>query len=274
MVAPNSPEIGRSVMAGGVNTNYLEEGNGAPVLLLHGSGPGVTSYANWRLTIPVLAKNFRVLAMDIAGFGYTERKSGVVYEMDFWVRQVIDFLDALKIPQCSIVGNSFGGALALAVATRYPARVDRIVLMGSGGLELPITDGLEAVWGYEPSFENMKKLISLFAYNQSLVDDKIVESRYQASIRPGYHETYSQLFPAPRQNGLARIATPESALKKMEHRCLIVHGREDKVVPVESSLRLHELILRSELHIFGECGHWTQIEKTDRFNKLVADFLA
>ncbi len=123
------PEIGRSVVADGIATNYLEAGAGAPVILLHGSGPGVTAYANWRLTIPALAQTYHVYAPDIAGFGYTERKPDAKYGLDFWVSHLCGFMDALGLARARFVGNSFGGALALAMAARHPSRVERLVLM-------------------------------------------------------------------------------------------------------------------------------------------------
>jgi pimeloyl-ACP methyl ester carboxylesterase len=120
------PEIGAFVDAGGVKTNYLDSGEGAPVVLIHGSGPGVTAYANWRLVIPDLARHFRVLAPDMAGFGYSDKPGN--YTMAVWVNQIISFLDALNLKQASLVGNSFGGALALRMAIDQPGRVDRFVL--------------------------------------------------------------------------------------------------------------------------------------------------
>src|ERR1017187_82892 len=154
------PEIGAFVDAGGVKTNYLESGEGAPVVLIHGSGPGVTAYANWRLVIPDLARHFRVLAPDMAGFGYSDKPGN--YTMAGWVNQIISFLDALNLKQASLVGNSFGGALALRMAIDQPGRVDRFVLMGAMGIEFPITEGLEAGWGYEPSIENMRRTLEFF----------------------------------------------------------------------------------------------------------------
>ena len=137
-----SPEIGSSINAGGITTNYHEQGAGEPVLLLHGSGPGVSAWANWRLVIPRLAENFRVIAPDIAGFGFTERPEGIHYEMETWLKHALDFLDALEIGQAHVIGNSFGGALAVALAIEAPQRVSRLVLMGSVGLEFELTEFL------------------------------------------------------------------------------------------------------------------------------------
>ena len=192
---PPDPEIGRSVRAAGLATNYIEAGAGPPLVLIHGSGPGVTSYANWRLVIPPLAKQNRVLALDVAGFGYTERAPGATYDMAYWLAHLLGFLDALSLPRVNLIGNSFGGGLALAFAARHPERVDRFVMMGAAGARFQLTPGLDAVWGYQPSLENMRRLIELFAYDQALVSEDLVRLRYQASVRPGYQETYAAMFP-------------------------------------------------------------------------------
>lgn len=269
-----SPEIGKSIVAAGIRTNYLEAGGGVPVVMVHGSGPGVTAFANWRLAIGPLSARFRVLAPDMAGFGYTERVQGVRYDKELWLKHLVGFLDALDLPAVHLVGNSFGGGLALALAARHPERVKRLVLMGSVGVEFPITEGLEAVWGYEPSIENMRKLVGVFAYDRELMTEQLVRSRYEASTRPGFHEAFAAMFPAPRQPHLARLATPEEHIRALPHETLIVHGREDRVIPLATSLKLHELIPRSQLHVFGRCGHWTQIEHAGRFVRLVEDFLS
>ena len=137
-----SPEIGRSIVAAGIRTNYHDLGRGFPLLMLHGSGPGVSAWANWRLVMPELAEASQVIAPDLAGFGFSERPKGYDYTMDHWVEQAVGLLDALDIPQADLVGNSFGGALALALTIRHPQRVRRLVLMGSVGVPFEITPGL------------------------------------------------------------------------------------------------------------------------------------
>ncbi len=268
-----NPEIGRSVLANGIATNYHDVGDGPPVLLIHGSGPGVTGWANWRMTIPALATRFRVLAPDMVGFGYTERPAGVQYDMHTWVSHILGFMDATGVDKAHVIGNSFGGALALALAIRAPLRVDRLVLMGSAGLSFPITEGLERVWGYEPSIEAMRGLLDVFAFDRGMMTEELARMRYEASIRPGFQEAFAQMFPAPRQRGVDGLASSETDIGALTHSTLIVHGREDKVIPLASSCRLFDLIARAQLHVFGQCGHWTQIEHAARFNRMVGDFL-
>lgn len=269
----SNPEIGCTVVAAGIETNYHDLGHGHPVFLVHGSGPGVSAYANWRLTMPALSEHFRVIAPDMVGFGFTERPKDYRYDMDHWVQHIIGVMDALNIEKTHIVGNSFGGALAIATALRHPERVDRLVLMGAAGVKFELTEGLDAVWGYEPSIENMRRLLDIFAYDRSLVNDALAKLRYEASIRPGFQESFSSMFPPPRQHGVDSLASPEEDISRLPNETLVIHGRDDRVIPLSNSLRLAELIDRVQLHVFGRCGHWTQIEHTDRFNRLVRDFL-
>jgi 2-hydroxymuconate-semialdehyde hydrolase len=268
----NNPEIGKSVIAGGVKTNYQDHGQGDPIFLIHGSGPGVTAYANWRLTMPVLAEKFRVIAPDMVGFGFTERPANVNYTMDMWVSHALNLMDELKIEKAHLVGNSFGGGLALALALKAPDRVNRLVLMGAAGTKFQLTDGLDAVWGYKGTLEHMKELVGLFTFNKNLVSDDLAKLRYEASIRPGFQEAFSAMFPAPRQRWVDALASDEGQIKTLTHETMIIHGRDDAIIPLSASLRLHDLIPKSQLHVFGQCGHWTQIEHSARFNQLLLNF--
>ena len=271
---PSNPEIGQSITAAGIRTNYHDSGGaGAPVLLIHGSGPGVSAWANWRLVMPALAQQARVIAPDMVGFGYTERPQGFVYNMDAWVRQAVGLLDALGIERTDLVGNSFGGGLSLALAIAHPERVRRLVLMGSAGVSFPLTEGLDAVWGYTPSVENMRAIMDYFAFDQGLMSDDLARLRFEASIRPGFQESFAAMFPAPRQRWIEALASAEADIRALPHQALVIHGREDRVIPLSTSLTLSSWIQRSQLHVYGQCGHWTQIEHAARFARLVGDFL-
>ncbi|WP_338456788.1 alpha/beta hydrolase [uncultured Alteromonas sp.] len=270
----HNPEIGRTIDVNGIKTNLHDIGTGPPVMLIHGSGPGVTAWANWRLVMPELSKNYRVIAPDMLGFGFTERPTNTQCNVDRWINHAIGILDALDIEQCDLVGNSFGGGIALALAIRHPQRVRRLILMGSVGVPFTLTPGLDAVWGYSPSLTTMKGLLDIFAYDRSLVTDELAELRYEASIRPGFHEAFSSMFPAPRQRWVDALASEEADIRAIQHQTLIMHGREDQIIPLQTSQKLFEWIPKSQLHVFGQCGHWTQIEHAARFSTLVSNFLA
>ncbi|AMO06528.1 MULTISPECIES: alpha/beta fold hydrolase [Mycobacteriaceae] len=275
-ISTTNPALGRRVTAAGIDTNFLDQGAGdsKPVVLLHGSGPGVSAYANWRLTLPALAAERRVVAPDLVGFGYTERPPGHQYSMTNWVSHAEAFLDAVGLDSLSLVGNSFGSAMALELAVRLPERVRRVVLMGSVGVPFQLTEGLDAVWGYTPSVPGMREVLDYFAYDETLVDDDLAQTRYAASIQPGFQESFAAMFPPPRQRWVDSMVVDETAIRSIQCPTLIVHGREDRIIPPDTSRRLFELIPNAQLHMFGQCGHWTQIEHAGRFNELVVDFLA
>jgi len=273
-MTPIAPEIGTSIRAGGVMTNYHEAGSGAPVILIHGSGPGVSAWANWRLAIPVLSERLHVFAYDQLGFGYSELPEQPGHSLQRWTEHLLSFMHAVGLKRAHLVGNSMGAAVALAAAVTHPEAVDRLVLMGPMGVEFPLTKGLDAVWSYAPSIANMKRLLTIFTYDHDrFVTDELAELRYKASLRPGMQESFASMFPEPRQSGVAGMAAYEDRLHEVRAPTLIVHGREDQVIPLASSLKLIQALDDAQLHVFGRCGHWTQIEHATAFNRLVCDFL-
>ena len=278
-MAEENPAIGKNIKTGDFDTNYLQAGEdktGTPVILMHGSGPGVTAYANWRGIIPILKDHYHVLAPDMVGFGYSERPEGVQYNCQVWADQTVAFMDALGIEKANLVGNSFGGSNALRLVTDHPDRVEKLVLMGSMGVDFPIVEGegLDAIWGYEPSVESMKFAIETMAWGDELRgNDNLAQTRYEASIQPGFHEAFSAMFPAPRQRWVQSQITDADKIRAIAQETLVIHGREDRVIPLSNAYTLAQWLPRMQLHVFGRCGHWTQIEHANRFATLVGDFL-
>ena len=269
---------GLTIDAGGISTHYHDLGAGDraadPVLMLHGSGPGVSAWANWRLNMPALAERYRVVAPDLVGFGYTERPGDVHYSLDTWRDHVWAFLDALGLARVSVVGNSLGGRIALAMAGQHPERVGRMVLMGAPGVGMTITEGLKALRAYQPSEQNMRQLLlDCFAVNKSIITDDLVRTRYEASVAPGAFEAYRDMFFSPKHAG-SQLGITEDQVTAIPTRTLLLHGLRDKVVPVEVAWNMVRLLPDADLAVFAECGHWTQIERAADFNSLVADFLA
>ncbi|OUS91662.1 alpha/beta fold hydrolase [Rhodococcus sp. NCIMB 12038] len=254
-----------------IDTFYLEAGSGDPVVLLHGSGPGVSGRANWQHTIPGLAKHFRVIAPDIVGYGETSRPDDVVYSLSTWSDHVLGLLDALELDRVSLVGNSLGGRISLDIADRHPDRVSRMVLMGSPGVGMTLTDGLKALRAYEPSLDNMRALLlDYFAVDPAIITEELVRIRYAASVET--FDAYRAMFFDPRHKG-NELSITEEQTRSIRTPSLLIHGREDKVVPPEVSWTMLHLLQDADLHIFARCGHWTQIERAAEFNELVANFL-
>ena len=269
-----NPEIGRNISTCGYSTNYHDLGQGESVLLLHGSGAGVSGWVNWRGLIPELADKFRVVVPDLVGFGFTDTPTDFEFRfMDSWIDQILALLDALGIERAHVVGNSFGGALALWLASRRKERFGRLVLMGPGGWPCKVSDELAALWGYTPSPDNMRRAMSAMAHNQALITEELVELRTRATLRRGAQQIFERVFPKPHQRWLDAQVLPIALLQAVENEVLLIHGREDRVVPSEVSWRLHHNIPNSQLHMFGNCGHWTMIEHAARFQGLVRAFL-
>ncbi len=274
--AKASPEMGKSIRTGGVTTNYHEACRCTPVILIHGSGPGVSSWANWQFAIPYLAEKLHVFAYDQIGFGYTDPAPNQHYSLGLWTEHLLNFMQTVGIKQAHLVGNSMGASVALAAAVTHPEMVDRLVLMGAMGVRFQLKkgEGLDAVWAYTPSVAKMRRLIDIFAYDPGkFPTDQLAEMRYEASIRPGAQEAFSRMFPEPRQEQVYALAAYEDRLSEIQAPALIVHGRDDRVIPLETGLKLLQVLGNAQLHVFAHCGHWTQLEPRDAFNRIVRDFL-
>jgi 2-hydroxymuconate-semialdehyde hydrolase len=264
----------RVIRHGGFETAYIAAGadDGVAVVPIHGSGPGVSAEANWRLLLESpLAAQRRIIAPDVVGFGGSSGP-GEVLDHEIRVRQLLDLLDALELPQVDVIGNSMGGGLALALAHRAPRRVRSMVLMGSVGVPFALTDGLAKVWGYRPSLDAMSELMTLFAFNQALVSEGLVRLRYEASTRPRTRAWYEAAFTEPLQQHIDAMALTDAELAAITVPALLIHGAEDKVVPLQTSLHLVGVLPRADLVVFGRCGHWTQIERSADFSRLVQEF--
>lgn len=258
----------------GHQTCVYDIGAGAPVTLLHGSGAGVSAWSNWSRVMPMLARDFRVVAPDIAGFGDTELRPDTDYSIKLWVAHFIAILDRLGIARTSVVGNSFGGALALATALRHPERIDRLVLLGTPCGDFPMTDGLRAQLDFDGSRESMLTALSYFPHDHSILTEDLIARRLEAANRPGAKEAFRRLMPPPAGAERPTVhAIPVDRLATLPHPALILHGRDDRVVPFERAIEMHRALANSQLHSFGLCGHWVQIEREAAFFELVRSFL-
>lgn len=270
---PAAAPAGRFITAGGARTHLHETGAGEPVLLLHGSGPGVSAWANWRLVLPQLAQGFHVVAPDQLGFGATDRPADGRYGRAVWTAHAAAVVEALDVGPVTVVGNSMGGSIALSLAAARPDLVARLVLMGTTGVSFELPAGLDQVWGYTPDRERMRALVQLFAHDQSIATDDLVDLRFAQSSDPAARTSYEAMFPAPRQRWVDDLAVPEGELRAIQQRTLLIHGREDAVIPFATSLQAFGLLPNAELHAFPHCGHWVQIEQTRRFVDVLTDFL-
>ncbi|MFV2175518.1 alpha/beta fold hydrolase [Actinomadura sp. LOL_016] len=256
--------------APGELTHYHDLGDGVPVTLLHGSGAGVSAAANWWLNLPDLSRGNRAIALDLLGFGRTVVAPGTAFGIDAWVEHTVRLLDALGIERTWLVGNSLGGWVAFQMALSHPDRLLGIVSMGTGGA--PRTSVLAGHARPQVSVEGIRKVLREFVTDASLVTGELVQARYNAASAPGAQERFQQVVQA-RDHDRVHHPLDLDALKGFDRPVLLVHGREDTVIPVSRSLELAEVLPRADLHLFSHCGHWSQVERAAEFNRIVAEFL-
>ncbi len=252
------------------------------IVFLHGSGPGADAWSNWQLALPVFGEEMDAIAPDLVGFGKSihpvPSPQHIRQWMRYWVQEVLELLDILGKEKVHLVGNSMGGAIALQLLIEVPERFDHVVLMGAIGAPCQLTPALDRLWGFytDPTAENMRQLIRLFAYNAGLIRDRLEEitrTRLEAAMQPEVRRSFEAMFPEPRQRVLDALVIPERLLHGIEHRILLVHGRDDIIVPPDTSLYLTRHLSDSRMVLFGRCGHWTQMEQKDAFHHVIWSFL-
>jgi len=266
------------VQAGDVKMHYNEAGSGKPLILIHGGGPGVSGWSNYSRNVDELAKNNRVIAIDLPGFGKSEKKHAEAGLYGFHAKTINAMFDALDIQQANFIGNSLGGGTTLKFALDYPDRVGKLVLMGPGGSVPPFTpwpsEGIKLLSnfysGEGPSMAKLKGFLDIMLYDKSGMTEQLLEERYKAATLP---EVLAN--PPPRMKG-GGGPPPEELWKEnlagLKHDVLLIWGREDRVVPLDMSLLLLNRIPKAQLHVFPKCGHWCHWEKAGEFNALVTQF--
>jgi pimeloyl-ACP methyl ester carboxylesterase len=255
----------------GTRTRYHDVGQGEPTILIHGGGPGASGLSNYRKNVEPLGAGRRVIVVDQPGFGETEGKlkDGPIFAaMGDFVRS---FMDAIGVQKASFVGNSLGGATSLMVALRAPDRVNRLVLMGTGGSQaifspMP-TEGLRRMamfnGGEGPTLAKLKGVIELLVFDSSSITEELLAERLKAAMRTDVIDIFKR---PPMDIWRENLAS-------LKHKTLIVWGRDDRVVPIDSSFILLKSMPNAQLHVYPKCGHWAQWEKAEEFNVLVAGFL-
>ncbi|MEA2478126.1 MAG: 2-hydroxymuconate-semialdehyde hydrolase [Thermoleophilaceae bacterium] len=249
----------------------LAEGSGPPVLLLHGSGPGTTAAA-WAPLIAALAPRHRVIAPDLLGFGSSPKPEPGQSLRSAWTAQALEIVDSLALESFAVVGNSAGGAIALSLACARPGVVSRVVAVGSMGLAMALPAGLDALWSYGPPSEAAARaLTELINYDPAAATPEAVAARLKATLAQPW---YPELFPAPRQRWVDDLALAPAELAAIAVPVLLVHGAQDRIVPLRDSfLGLLEALPDARGHVFGRCGHASPLEHTGEFNRLLTTFL-
>jgi pimeloyl-ACP methyl ester carboxylesterase len=264
---------------------YYDSGGdaGQALLFLHGSGPGVTGWRNFRGVLPAFARHFRCLVLEFPGFGVSDDFGG--HPMVDAFGTVSPLLDALGVEKAHIVGNSMGGGVGINFATRNPDRVGRLVTIGGIGTNIfspSPSEGIRLLQEFveDPTRQRLVDWLKSMVYDQALITDELVEERWQLASDP------DTLAAARRMYGKATFAAmnaamgasdrpqPWAVMHKLAAPTLLTWGRDDRVSPPDMALLPMRTIPNAELHIFPNCGHWAMIEAKEAFESTVLAFLS
>ncbi|MBE2997521.1 alpha/beta fold hydrolase [Nocardiopsis sp. HNM0947] len=261
-----------------------EAGSGTPLVMLHGGGPGASGYSNYHQNLAALTPRFRVLLVDQPGFGRSHKPTAEQLRdgegiTGYTVTALLEVLDALGIGRAHLLGNSLGGAAALALAQRAPERVERLVLMAPGGGWLPFgptpTEGQKEMFRYfngsGPSQKKMRTYLRVMLHNAKQIPEETLEERYQASLDPEHQDFYHVLNASfAERRGLDPLWRDLHLVKAPT---LLLWGRDDRTITLEGAQIMLKQIRDVQLHVFANCGHWVQLERRSEFDRLVRDFL-
>jgi pimeloyl-ACP methyl ester carboxylesterase len=273
----------RSVALQGGDMHYHEAGSGPPLLLLHGSGPGVSGWANFGANLEFFAKSHRVIVPDLPGYGKTSAALGASPPETVGV--VLQLMEAIGIERADLIGNSFGGMIGSQLAANVPQRVRRLVSIGGIGLYTMSAfpgEGFGRLVDFveNPNRETLIAWLKSMVYDHSFVTEEMIEARLALATKPEILAASRMIYSRAALDAIAanmrgpNALSPVAHLPKIEAPTLLCWGRDDRVTPLDGAMVPMRIIPNCELHVFPHCGHWTMIEQKAAFEAVVGAFLS
>jgi 2-hydroxymuconate-semialdehyde hydrolase len=249
-----------------IRCSALTGGSGFPLLMLHGSGPGVSAWGNFRLVFEGLERSYRVLAIDLIGFGESSRKPAKPYfDLDLWQRQARFAMNLLGDGEIGIIGHSVSAVLALRLAAAFP-QVTRVMTTGAMGGQFVANHDLELTWSVPRNRDDLREAMQSLVYDHSLITDALLDNRMTLLGSNGYAGYFSEMFAGGKQQYVDACVLDAAELRGLKCEVTLVHGREDRPIPaLENSVSIGTLIPNADVFILGQCGHSPALEHPGKF---------
>jgi pimeloyl-ACP methyl ester carboxylesterase len=264
----------KSVEVNGYDVAYHDVGDGVPVVFLHGSGPGVTGWANFGANLPEL-QGIRAIVVDQVGFGASARPE--VYDRNYLEISkdaVVGLLDSLGLDQVGIVGNSMGADVATRLTLDHPHRVSKLLLNGPGGTGVPIlgpspSEGINRLMDFnlDPTRERLVAWLKTMVFDQRLLTEELIESRFAAATSPGAVKNLQDAYATFYNPAMTGDIPLWAEVHRIRQPVLLCWGRDDRVAPVEGALLPARRMPKCDLRIYSRCGHWVQVERKADFER-------
>lgn len=249
----------------GMNVGYYFAGRGKPLMLIHGSGPGASSLGNWSRVLEPLGQQYKVYAMDLIGFGISDRKTEKPYfNFEMWIRQAKAMMDHIDAPEIGIIGHSLSAAIALSLAS-FDSRVSAVLTTGAIGAPFTATAATQRIWRCPNNRDELISTLGTLIHDKSIIDDNYINAREQVVFAPGYAEYFNEMFTGEPQQYVEKTTLSDDTLSAIGCPVIMLHGRDDIPFPHSSSEILSQKIKYADLQILNECSHSVAFERTRAF---------
>lgn len=268
----------RTVTVGGHDLAFHDVGEGPPVVFLHGSGPGVTGWANFGDNLPALP-GIRAIVVDQVGFGASGRPE--TYDRNYLqisADAVLGLLDSLGLEQVGMVGNSMGGDVAVRLTLDQPSRISALLLNGPGGTGAPVlgpqpSEGIARLMEFnaDPTRERIVAWLKTMVFDQRRLTEELIESRFAAATAPGAVKNLVDAYATFYNPAMTGDIPLWAEVHRIKQPVLLCWGRDDRVAPVEGALLPARRMPKCDLRIYSRCGHWVQVERKAAFEAAVLE---
>jgi 2-hydroxymuconate-semialdehyde hydrolase len=249
-----------------LRVSYTQIGTGPPLLLLHGSGPGASSLGNWRTVMGRLAESYTVHAMDLIGFGQSDRRPEPPYfDYAMWLRQAQAMLARIGGPgPVGVIGHSLSGSIALTLASSNP-RIAAVLTTGTMGADFAPNDATRRTWRCPRTRDELRAALSGLIYDSSLIDDAYLAAREPVVFAPGYADYFDKMFEGDQRRYVRAALLSEATLQGVSCPVLMLHGRDDKAFPTESTLQIAGRLPQADILLLSHCSHSVAFEHSETF---------